>query len=386
MSLKDAFHRASQDIPEHIMKTYDEDGLTRPDELAETERKLHRGFTSWTNEHKIRFPKMGRLPYRPDLFPDQRIDRPYRPITYPARLMAKAERSDRKTTKLLKPAIYLGELAYLSSLKKAHARTLGSKALSETMIMGFLETPAFGQEYDSPSIADYVFQSLEDNKTVGVTSAHLGALADIAEINGALSIGVAELYGFKYIDRFNTLINSNMTRQTYKVGKIPVPVSWLVRTGLGTYWGVPPGESAEKHGLDDESVQQANKQFLESFRKHKSEHGQVLAYVNSGSGAVHYNNSQTGELEKVGLKDPSYTSTLTRWCEGGIIAVNKFNEQVIFGSVIPNVRPEGVSKKEYSKILTDQVMHEHALQARELVRVPVQFVRLHPEKHLERID
>jgi hypothetical protein len=380
MILRDILSRST----EHVMETYDEDGKTRPPEMAEVERELHEGFTSWSADHSKRYPRMGRLPYRPDIFPDQRIDRPFRPITFAARAIAKAERSNRNSVKSIRPALYLGRLVYFEGIKKAHAKTLGSKALSETIISGFLSTPARGTEYESDSLVDYVAGKLDDNETVGLTGAHLSALADIGEFAGALNIAMAEQYGFKYIDRVNTLINTNMTRQTYKVGRFPVPISWLVRSGTGIFWGVPPGENAEKYGIGAGPLTQANKKFLESFDKHKKEKSMVLAYVPSGSGAIHVNNNETGELEKMTLKDPSFTATLTRWCEGGIIPVNRYGEQIIMGSVIENERPAGISKKHYSKMLTDKVMQEHATQASELTGVPVEYIKLFPETHLAR--
>lgn len=380
MGLKDVFSRTA----DHVIETYDEDGRTRPPELAEVERELHEGFDSWTAEHSRRYPRMGRLPYRPDLFPDQRLDRPFRPISGIARVIAHAERSKRRVVKPARPAVYLGRLAYFESIKIAHAKTLGSKALSETMILGFLSTPASDTEFEALSTAQYVAQKLDEEKdmTVGLTSGHLSTLADIGEFAGALNIAMAELYGFKYIDRVNTLINTNMTRQTYRVGKIPVPIPWLVKSGTGIFWGVPPGESAEKHGIGVRLLDEANRKFMQAFLERKKKKSMVFAYVPTGSGVVQVMNTETGELEKLVLKDPSYTVPLTVRCGGGIIPVNRSGEQIAIGSVIKNERPADVKKKDYEKILTDRVMQKLAAQAKDLIGVPVEYTRLYPEEHL----
>ena len=382
MGLREFFRTADR-VTDHVMETYDEDGRTRTPELAEVERKLHKGFSSWSTEHSKRYPRMGKVPYRPDLFPDQRIDRPFRPINGLARAIAKGERSNNEAARYAKPAIYLGRLAYLNFMKKLHAKTVGSEALSATMVTGFLSTPADGLEFDSPSIAEYVVNSLEENMTIGLTSAHLEALADIGEFAGALNISIAELHGFKYIDRINTLINTNMTRQTYRVGRIPVPIPLLVTVGSGVFWGVPPGESAEKHGLDSKTVEEPNSQVSRAFVKSKKAKSMVFAYVPTGSGAVRTIDQETGE-EKTVLKSAEYTAPLTVRCEGGIIPVNRFGGEIAIGGIVKNKRPEDVSKKDYEKILTDNLMQEHAIQATELTGLPTEYVMLYPEEHLSR--
>lgn len=363
---------------EHIMETYDHDGLTRPPELVETERQMHDGFSSWSLDHGARFPRMGQLSYRPDIYKDQRIDRPYRPISAAARIIAGAERSENPAAKLSRPALYLGRLAYLKAIKEAHAQTVRSKELSRLMIAGFLETPAHTSTGNPPSLTEYAINCLEaeTDMTLGLTSAHLNELADIAEFASALNISIAELEGFKYIDRLNTLINKNMTRQTYKVGAIALPIPYLASAGTGIYWGVPPGESAQKHGLDDKLLFEANKQMSKAFIKHKKERSMIIAYVPTGSGAQQVVNPQTNKIEKVILKDASYTSPISVRCGGGIIPANRVGDSVIFGPVIPNQCPPQISKKAYEKLLTDNIMDTHAAQTEALLRVPASYTRL----------
>lgn len=375
MIFRETFKKAE----EHIIETYDEDHKSRPPRLAALERKLHNGFTSWTADHKSRYPKMGRLPYRPDIFTEQRIDRPFSPVNSIARIIARNERSNKPTAQLVRPAIHLGRLAYQESIKKAHAKTVGSEAVSAMMIAAFLNTPADENRYGSATMIEFVADRLDQKRdiTVGLTSAHLRELADIGEFSGALNIALAEVYGFRYIDRVNTLINNNMTRQTYRVGKVPVPISWLMRTGTGIFWGVPPGDSAQKHGIGKEELMEANRQVSEAFIQEKRKHGMVFAYVPSGSGAIRETDEATGELKRIRFRDASYTAPLSVRCRGGIIPVNREGEKIAIGSVIPVEKPVSMNKKDYENLLTDRIMEEHAAQAEELTGVPAEFARLY---------
>lgn len=352
---------------------------SRPHRLAELERKLHKGFDSWTAAHKKRYPRMGQLPYRPDEYEDQRLDRPYRPINKIARTLGAAERSEGIPDKV-KPAVYLGNLAYLAFIKQLHAKTVGSKELSRTMIEAFQVTPAHDTLSSSPSMVDYTVEKLSDSNVmaVGLSSAHLQELADIGEFSAALNIAIAEEHGFKYIDAVNTVINNNMTRQTYKVGAIRVPIARLATTGTGVFWGTPPGESATEHGIGDEELAESNQQLSKAFLRVRKDGNIVIAYVPSGSGAKRVINEQTGELEKIIFKDTSYTASITARCNGGIIVVNREGNQIAISPVIPYEQPAGMGRKTYENILTDRVMEEHAAQAYDLTGAPAEFTRLHP--------
>jgi hypothetical protein len=340
--------------------------------------RLHQGFSSWTAEHSQRYPLMGVLPYWPNVFRDQRIDEPYKPVNKAAQFLSRNEATD---SKLARPAIYLGKLAYLKALRETYAQSVGSKATANSIIYAFQATPAFGEDLNSPSIAEYAVECLADGRdnTIGLTSGHLDRLSDVGEFAGGLTLAITEEHGLKYIDRINMLVNKNMTRQTYKTRHIPVPVPWLITTGAGAYWGIPPGESAQKHGISEADAGVANTIISRRFATDKKKRDMVFAYVPTGSGAVKVTDA-TGEVVRLRLKDASYTSPLTVRCYGGIIPVNRYGNNIVVGSVIKNYKPDGTKKKEYEKILTDNVMEELALQAHELTGLPVEYTKLYPEK------
>lgn len=343
--------------------------------------RLHKGFASWTTDHSKRYPRIGSLPYWPDVFRDQRLEKPFKPVNGLARLLSKHESSENK---LARPAIYLGRLAYMKTLREAYVQTVGSKAVANSIIYAFQNIPASVEDLYSPTLSEYVVECFENegDHTIGLTSGHLDRLSDIGEFAGGLNIALAEEHGLKYIDRVNMLINMNMTRQTHRTMRIPIPLPWLITTGAGAYWGVPPGESAQTHGIEESDMGVANAVVSHQFIADKKERDMVFAYVPTGSGAVKVLNEETGEIERLLLKDASYTSALTVRCYGGIIPVNRYANEIAIGSVIKNDKPEDIKKKDYEKILTDQVMETHASQAHELTGLPVAYTRLYPDKHL----
>lgn len=343
--------------------------------------RLHQGFDSWTADHSQRYPRMGSLPYWPAVFSDQRLEKPHKPVNALARLLSKHESAENK---LARPAVYLGELAYMKALREAYVQTVGSKAVASSIIYAFQNVPAFGTELYSPTLSEYVVECLENegDHTIGLTSGHLDRLSDIGEFAGGLNIALAEEHGLKYTDRVKMLVNMNMTRQTHRIMHVPIPLPWLITAGVGVYWGVPPGESARTHGIEESDVAVANATVSHQFITDKKERDMVFAYVPTGTGAVKVLSEGTGEIAHLLLKDASYTSPLTVRCFGGIIPVNRYANEVAIGSVIRNDKPEDIKKKDYEKILTDQVMEEHASQAHELTGLPVAYTKLYPDRHV----
>jgi hypothetical protein len=322
--------------------------------------RLNKGFKSWSHDHEERFEHMGTLPAIPSIIRSQRIDNPKKGIT--------------------RAAIYLPETAYLRLLRSGYEKAVGSRALANTIIGCFQATPAFANGEDIRSFTEYAIDFLDESNprqeagsmALGVASAHIDRLSDISDFTAGLSLSVAEEKGRRYVDRFGFIINKNTTRETYR----GIPLSLFTSLGLIAYHGIPPGESATKHGIDQEVIKYVNRLLSGAMLRDKKEKGRMVwGIVPAGKGMTSVRNEVTNEPE-LEMGDTSYTSSLWLRCEGGVIPANRYDNEIIIGSIIPTGRPEDIKKNDFDNILADRVARELAMQAFQLTGLAIKFSRL----------
>jgi hypothetical protein len=327
------------------------------------ERQMHEAFSGWAADHKQRYNHMGVLPYDPEHYPDQRLEISSRRI--------KSPEMPSHTGRASRAAFFLKQTAYLKALKLVYVKSVQSKELANSIINDFQSKPAF-PGYNNPSIAEYVVNKLDEDGSVGIVSGHVDRLTDIADFTAGLNLAVAEENGLKYIDRFRILVNKNMTRETYF--KVPIPT--LMSIGVGVYWGLPPGKSAEKFGITPEISKEVNKRVSHQIVTDKKEKSFVLGFVPAGSGMEQSTDPKSSKLLGLTIKDSSYTAPLLVRCEGGVIPVNRYGDESIIGTVMETTRPEGINKKDFEKILADKVVETFAKQTMDLAGVSVQYTKL----------
>jgi hypothetical protein len=256
---------------------------------------------------------------------------------------------------------------------------VGSTAVANTIIEGFGTIQASEDGEDPRSLTEYTIDFLGSGSgkspkeisgekrpggmALGITSAHLDRLSDITDFTAGLNLSVAKEKGRKYIDRFGFVINKNTTRETY----MHLPLPWFASFGLEEYFGIPPGKSADKYGLDEEIIKYVNGRMSSAMLRDKKEKDRVVwGIVPAGSGMTPVHNESTGALEKLVMGDTSYTSALLARCEGGVIPASRYGDEILIGSTVPTEREEGTRKKDFEKTLADRVVRELAKQAFEL--------------------
>jgi len=355
----------AESLEQAFIKMPDEGGIVeRNAALIQRERQLHhgesgkrnrknpRGLDSWSKTHASQVDGIGRLPYWPDKIKSQRLDRPAGQIN--------------------RVALWLPETTYLKTFRKLYGVAVGSQSLAGEIIDGFDETPAFVDS--SQSVTDYAIDCLESDISFGISSGHLDRLSDIADFEAGLSLAVAARKGRKYIENFKLLINKNITRESYK--KIPLPL--LISTGLVAYWGLPPGESMEEHGISEEIAREVNQLMIDQYRQDRKLGAVVLGFVPSGSRAEKQIDPVTQKLVALRLKE-AYTGSFMIRCAGGIIPANRIGNEFRIGQVI-ELQSDG--KKKNKPQLVDDVNMAHAAQGARLSGVPVSFPTSGGEKRI----
>ncbi len=324
--------------------------------INELEHKLHygstgkrqwrnpRGLDGWSKNHSENVPHMGKLPYWPEFFKDQRVDVPNRSIGRLSKL----------------PDKY-----YLKSFEYFYAKAVGSRALANSIIETFDTTPAFPEE-GSLSLTEYAIDCLKNDISFGVVSGHADRLSDIADFTGGISLAVARREGKKYLDNFRLLVNTNMTRETYR----GIPIAWLISVAMGAYWGLPPGESIGEYDIPKDVMDYVNKILIDCYRSERKLGAVVLGSVPAGARMVKVFNKNTDALEQMDFKD-CYTGSFMTRCEGGVIPTNRVEDRIEIGPVIK------VDKNK--NVLTDRVMQVLAGQVVRLANVPVGYKALSGE-------
>lgn len=280
----------------------------------------------------------------PVLLRDQKIDKPSRRISR---------------------AIILPETGYIKAVEAAFAKVVGSKAVANTLITAFDETPA-QPNAGSQSLTDYAIECLQEGKSFITVTGHIDRLTDVAEFNQALSLAVARREGKKYMPQFKVVINKNMAWESIH----GVPAAWLASFGQGIYWGAPPGESARAHGITDETIDEVNGRMMVEYLADKQSKAVALALVPHQSG-LKKDNDGHGELWV--MKDASPSEPLLVRSEGGIIPGNRYGDSIMLGSVIPVERPQNMRKKAYAEQLTTTVALKLAQQTHELTGLRVAY-------------
>lgn len=318
------------------------------DEVLELETRLHQAYDLWTASHKQRYPHMGVLRYHPRRYPDQRLDRPARSI-------------NRLATNPRMP-----ETAYLKTFRFLHARAVGSTAVANKIIEDFhTQTVAVK---GAPTIAEYAVECLESGKMLGINSGHIDRLTDIADFTAGLNLAVAETHGRKYIGRFLVVVNKNMTREKF----YGIPIPRLISTGLGIYWGSPPGTSAREFGVPPEAEAKINSMAARQVVNDKKRGGLVLGFVPAGSGMDKLIGPDD-ELQKLTMKDASYTAPFMVRSDGGLLPVNRYQDSFAIGSLIATEKPAAFTKKGFERHLSDQAALALIEQAAHLTGVDCEY-------------
>lgn len=370
-------------ILEEYLTAPDPDELPRTPDIIAMERQLHHGPTAklnrrhpqgldrWSRVHAHDQKAIGTLGYWPNLFKGQQINRASTPFnTF---------------------AVLLPENIHLRVMHRLFELTVGSKEVSEDIIDGFNNTPAFStndehelswevrypdfhaycETNDLPgNLTDYAVFCLENKISFGVSSAHLERLADVGEFTAGLSLAVAARKGRTYLENFKLMVNKNMTRETYK----KIPISWLLSWGLTPYWGLPPGKGPEDNAISDEIMEQVNIEVVRQFVRDQTLGSVALGFVPAGSRPGEATDPETGKTI-LKLKQ-SFTDSFAYRCKGGVIIANRVGDKVEIGHVIEQSDQfeRRVSRNEF----VDKINRAHALQAVKLTGQPAAHTAISP--------
>lgn len=330
----------------------------------ELEQEMHRCFGPWSQKHSERYSNIGTLPYRPWLYRDQKI-----------------KKASRKISKL---AIYLPETAYLKSARKVYERAVGSTALAEQIIDGYHRRVAF-EGATTMSIPEYAIACMDEKsddseyggRTLGIACGHADRLSDVGDFTSGLSLAVSDIVGTKYVERHKAVVNKNMTRETMKIAigriTVQVPLAWLMSYGFEPYWGMPKGESPKLYGITEEMGDAVDSRMMRQFIADKKKGGTTVTYVPSAKGLDKVVNPTNGNVDRFLMGDASFTRPLTSSCNAGVVVANRFGNNFSISTVMPNVKPEGVSTKSHRQNFMEQVVAESACQIAELSGVPVEY-------------
>lgn len=323
--------------------------IPRTAELIELEKEMHSRLTPWAKDHKKRYRHMGLLPYLPDIFENQKI-------TVPG--------DEAAVLRHFIPNKYYAKFANYTFVK-----SVGSAAVADQIVKGFLETPAFLDEEDY-SLTDYVSDAMDNGESVAVVSGHLDRLSDISDFTGGIMVASMNKSGTKYSGKFKVIVSKLMTRETMYM----VPISSLMKVGLAPRWGLPE-LGATKWGVPAEATKLVNSLLAGTIISEQREKGQVVGIVPAGTAAIPHTDPESGEIIKLHLPHSSAIASLFPRYKA-IIPVSRWGEKVAFGQVIEAERPKKMHIREYSHELTDQINYALALQASELAGVPVEFEKL----------
>ena len=335
----------------------------------EHERAAHEVYGVWSREHSQRYENMGTLPYWPWLFRDQRLKN--------------------SSKRISRAVLWLPETNFLKTQKALYAKAIGSKAVAASIIDGFNSTPINSTE-GAASIADYTIDFLrgglansqgEPLRAMGIATGHLQSLTDIGEFTGGLHIAIAEREGKQFADRFSVTINKNAVRESYKMVRlgrlaIPLPITTLAALGFGLRFGAPPGESSERLGMPKEAATIINRAFAVDFKNDRDKQPIVLGQVPSNGGAIWVRGQEGGEVEEIVLRDASFTKSILGRLDGGIVAANRYEQDIRISELIEVEKPQGLSKTNFENRLSDQVMVTLASQTTELTGLPASFTPL----------
>jgi hypothetical protein len=336
------------------------------------ERKMHRIFTPWSENHRKDYSGIGVLPYDPNLYPEQRIDN---------HIIEARIRSTR-----------IPSSVFIWGMRRKIISTFADKKKGQAFVNTFNSTPGY-EDTESPLSEVIANEFLDQGRSVAIITDHADNLTDIARATAGLSVALATKFGDKYMGDFGILVNKNITRETHKGRKIVSKLSDIAEV----HTVMPDTASVEKYR---KIASQAGEEITEE------EVGQISKKVTGGSARVIFRRIKNGKDSKadgliegivptgqgtIKLLDrhkqvkahtiPAVTNTAANLlCRfDGAIAVSLIGDEYKISPIIPIKEIlEGSNDPFANLVLTENIMDMLAEQTTEVAGLPVHYQRSTP--------